>query len=381
MATKTRSGLGRGLNALLGGTYEDTTKPKQEEKPKETPSSSMKSDEQQPVEAPVDRKIIDSKEQVVGEDNVTIKSVSSRAAAPSRPEPLPKKEVARKEAVSMRTAPEPVKITDEIDITLIEPNPEQPRTNFKKEELEELASSIERDGLLQPILVRKMDSGKYQIIAGERRWQACKSIGLKTVPARIKEATDNKAIELALIENIQRSDLNPIEEAYGYKRIMERQKLTQSELAQMMSKGRSTIANTLRLLELPEDAQQLLFEDKITAGHARAILSVSSSEGRQKLTEKLVTEKLSVRETENLARLIENRPSPSANKRAPMPKAYKVVARNLRKHFDTRVRVKNVQGKNKIEIEFKDEEDLQRIFKVMMNEPVEEKQPETSEEA
>jgi ParB family transcriptional regulator, chromosome partitioning protein len=259
------------------------------------------------------------------------------------------------------------KSIDELPLELLVPNPDQPRKRFKKEELKELASSIKRDGLLQPILVRKMDDGTYQIIAGERRWQACKSIGLETVPVRIKETTDEKVTELALIENIQRSDLNPIEEALGYRSVMEEQNLTQSQLAEMMSKGRSTIANALRLLDLPQEAQKLLVEEKITAGHARAILSVSSEEGRQKLVEKLVEGKLSVRETENLARLIENRPDPSNSKRVATPNSYKVAAKSLRKKFSTKVRVKSVRGKNKIEIEFKDEDDLRRIVEAMTN--------------
>ena len=133
-------------------------------------------------------------------------------------------------------------------IDSIKPNPDQPRTNFKREEIEELAASIEKDGLLQPILVRTMEDGTYQIVAGERRWQACRSIGLKSVPVRIKDADDDTALELALIENIQRSDLNPIEEAYGYRRLMERRRMTQAEGAQAMSKGRSTVDNALRLL-------------------------------------------------------------------------------------------------------------------------------------
>ena len=378
MARNNKSGLGRGLDALLGGSYEEAlstvpaTAP--EEKPTKTASNTervtvaVEADELPPEARPhtaapqpqskqeekQETVQISMEETIVGEDNVTIKGVSSRAARPARKPaaapPAPKKK-------------EEPKVSDEIDIDLIQPNPDQPRTRFKEDELEELASSIERDGLLQPILVRKMPNGSYQIIAGERRWQASKRAGLKKVPVRVKEATDDKVLELALIENIQRSDLNPIEEAYGYRRIMERQNLKQSDLATMLSKGRSTIANALRLLDLPEDAQQLLFEEKITAGHARAILSVSTEENRQKLTEKLLAEKLSVRETENLARLLENRPNPaSLPKRQPAPKSFKAVAKQLKKKLDAPVKVKSVQGKNKIEIEFKDEDDLQRIF-------------------
>ena len=261
---------------------------------------------------------------------------------------------------SERKDPEPEvaeKPTDEIAVADIEPNPDQPRTNFKQEEIEELAASIKKDGLLQPIVVRPMANGKYQ-----RRWQACCYLKMEKMPVRIKDADEDKALELALIENIQRSDLNPIEEAYGYRRLMERMNLTQSEVAQVVSKGRSTIANALRLLELPEEAQQLLFEE-ITAGHARAILSIPTAEGRQKLTAKLVEEKLSVRETEAIARLMSGKKDPSSRtSRTPSPASFKKVAKTLRDVLHTNVKVKTVQGKNKIEIEFKDEEDLQRLF-------------------
>lgn len=255
---------------------------------------------------------------------------------------------------------------DEVPIELVHPNPNQPRMHFNKEELDELALSIEKDGLLQPILVRE-DAEGYEIIAGERRWQASQLAGLKKVPVRIKEADDMKVLELALIENLQRSDLNPIEEAYGYKRMMERGNRTQSEVASAVSKGRSTIANALRLLDLPEDAQQMLYEEKITAGHARAILAIPSDEGRAKLTEKLVKEKLSVREAESLARLIAGREKQKNNpvKKPPKPRFFRRAAKDLSESFDTKVQVRSVNGKNKIEIEFKDEEDLHRLYDLM----------------
>lgn len=255
---------------------------------------------------------------------------------------------------------------DEVPIELVHPNPNQPRMHFNKEELDELALSIEKDGLLQPILVRE-DAEGYEIIAGERRWQASQLAGLKKVPVRIKEADDMKVLELALIENLQRSDLNPIEEAYGYKRMMERGNRTQSEVASAVSKGRSTIANALRLLDLPEDAQQMLYEEKITAGHARAILAIPSDEGRAKLTEKLAKEKLSVREAESLARLIAGREKQKNNpvKKPPKPRFFRRAAKDLSESFDTRVQVRSVNGKNKIEIEFKDEEDLHRLYDLM----------------
>ena len=241
----------------------------------------------------------------------------------------------------------------EVLLAQVHPNPNQPRTNFKPEEIEELANSIKRHGLLQPILVRKTGDG-YEIIAGERRWQACRSLGMETIPVRFWLADDTEAFEAALVENIQRSDLNPIEEAYGYKRLMERKGMTQSEVAQTVSKGRSTIANALRLLDLPEEAQQLLFEEKITAGHARAILSVPTLEGKKSLTNKLMEEKLSVRETEAIARLLAGREKAAStpSSRVPTPQSFKKAARSMSKILELPVRVKTVQGKNKIEILF-----------------------------
>lgn len=246
-------------------------------------------------------------------------------------------------SVSIQETPKPEKVekkdekgtVGEVELSKVQPNPDQPRTHFKPEEIEELANSIKKEGLLQPILVNKVGD-HYQIIAGERRWQACKSLDMKTIPVRFWTADNDKALELALIENIQRSDLNPIEEAYGYKRLMERKGMTQSEVAQTVSKGRSTIANALRLLDLPEEAQQLLFEEKISAGHARAILSIPTPEGRKTLTNKLVNEKLSVRETESIARLLSGRDKSKeagTSKRLPTPASFKKAAQKSFKSF------------------------------------------------
>jgi ParB family transcriptional regulator, chromosome partitioning protein len=339
VAKSNKSGLGRGLNSLLGGAYEEAT----------------------PIEATPQRVLIEQeREEVVVITEPAPQNVSRETIAPIQEESI----VDGENHVTIKSVSQ--RRTDEVPIAQVSPNPDQPRTNFKKEALEELASSIEKDGLLQPILVRPVGNQEYQIIAGERRWQACKIVGLKTVPIRIKEADDDQALELALVENIQRSDLNPIEEAYGYRRMMERRNLTQSEVAQAMSKGRSTVANALRLLELPEEAQQLLFEEKITAGHARAILSIPTKEGRQKLTDKLVAEKLTVREAEAIARLFSGKRNEAATPKPPVPKTYKTVAKALKDVLNTNVKVKSSQGKNKIEIEFKDEEDLERLFEELI---------------
>lgn len=252
----------------------------------------------------------------------------------------------------------------EMSIEDIVPNPNQPRTHFNESALEELSESIRENGVLQPLLVRKHDS-KYEIIAGERRYQASKIAGLTKVPVIIKDVDDQKMLELALIENLQRSDLNPIEEAKGYRQLIKASGMTQETLSKAVSKSRSTITNSLRLLDLPEQVQQLMYEGKLTAGHARAILAVPFEEARIKLAEKVVAEGLSVRATENLAPLFSVGETPRAP-RPVMPQSYKKAARVLRQLFNTNVKVRSTRGKNKIEIEFKDEDDLQRILMSMV---------------
>ena len=409
---KKKSGLGRGLGSLMGESLEEAgiTPAYSIKSAEKTPERGGEKEESKPVEvsAAIAEKPQDSNASlvvpiVVDKPEPTIQAPSVEDSSPTTNLPSP---VIKPDDGEVQNKPRPyIEEDDHIEIKSvvtreraqkddmeaaiddIYPNPDQPRTSFKTEEIEELAASIDKEGLLQPILVRKVGQ-KYQIIAGERRWQACKQLGLGKVSIRVKDATDDKAIELALIENIQRSDLNPIEEAYGYKRLMERKGMTQTEVAQAVSKGRSTIANALRLLDLPEDAQQLLYEEKITAGHARAILSVQTMSGRKKLTEKLVKEKLSVREAEVLARLYNGQVKASAAKStaAPVPAYFKRAARTLREQLNTNVRIRQSKGKNKVEIEFKDEDDLRRLFQMLVfehgDEPGESisNQPETQDE-
>ena len=252
----------------------------------------------------------------------------------------------------------------EIPIEKIIPNPDQPRTHFNESQLEEISESIKANGVLQPLLVRKKGD-HYEIIAGERRYQASKIAGLEKLPVIVKEVDDRKMLELALIENLQRSDLNPIEEAKGYQSLIKASGMTQEALSKAVSKSRSTITNSLRLLDLPEQVQQYLFDGKLTAGHARAILAVPFEEARVKLAEKVVAEGLSVRATENLAPLFSVGETPHAP-RPVTPQSYKKAARVLRQLFDTNVKVRSSRGKNKIEIEFKDEDDLSRILSAMV---------------
>lgn len=247
-----------------------------------------------------------------------------------------------------------------LSISEIVRNPNQPRKTFDEDKLAELADSIRQNGVLQPILVRRKGQ-KYEIVAGERRYQASKLAGLKEIPAVVREIDDDKVFQLALIENLQRSDLSPIEEAKSYKQLLTSRSLTQEELAKILSKSRSAIANTLRLMDLPVEVQHMMEQGLLTAGHARAILAVPSEEGRIKLAKKVVTESLTVRQTENLAPLFSVEHTETRT-RVAAPQSFKRAARELRKMLDTNVKVKQVRGKNKIEIEFKDEDELARIL-------------------
>lgn len=251
----------------------------------------------------------------------------------------------------------------ELPIDSIIPNPLQPRTDLNEDQIGELADSIKKVGVLQPIIVRA-DGAHYQIIAGERRWRASRAAGLEKVPVRVMATTESESLALALIENLLREDLNPIEEARGYRRLIAEYEMTQSELADRVSRSRSGIANTLRLLDLPEDIQELLYEGKITAGHARAILSVTDDDRRHTLARKCADEGLSVREAEALARLLAAG-APMPSQRAITPKSYKIVARKLRRLLSTNVRVRQTAKKGKIEIDFSNEEELERITRVL----------------
>jgi len=248
----------------------------------------------------------------------------------------------------------------EVSINRIEPNPHQPRTDFSEERIEELARSIKKDGLLQPILVRPVEQG-YQIIAGERRWQACKALEYSTIPVKIISADDVEAQQMALVENLQRDNLNAIEEARGYQRLIDLSGCMQKEVAEAVSKKPTTISNALRLLDLPEEIQEMIYQGQLSQGHGRAILSIPDEDGRIKLAKKVADEKLSVRETESLARLYATSGLERVKKQ-PSPRSFKIVARKLRQLLETNVKVKSVRGKNRIEIEFKDEDDLERIY-------------------
>lgn len=253
--------------------------------------------------------------------------------------------------------------------SLVEPNREQPRKKFNDETIEELADSIRQYGVIQPLLVQKR-TGYYEIIAGERRWRAAKKAGLREIPVIVREYTSQEAAEISLIENIQREDLNPIEEAQAYDRLIREFSLTQEEVAAKVARSRSAITNSLRLLRLCEDVRDMVIRGDITEGHARAILGLPSPGHQKMLAEQVVSDKLSVRETERLVRKILKpaketvKPEENLEREA----AFGAIAERLTKLFNTKVSVsENGKGKGKIEIAFFSDEEFERIYDYLIN--------------
>lgn len=253
-----------------------------------------------------------------------------------------------------------------LPIYKVEPNPNQPREVFDEEELEALADSIRLHGVIQPLTVREMPTGYYQIIAGERRWRASRMAGLSEVPAVIIAADDRKATELALIENLQRQDLNPLEEAKGYQRLISEYNLTQEEAADRVGKSRPTVANAIRLLSLPQEVQDKLSSGLLTAGHARAILTLKTERQQREAAQKISALGLSVRQAELLCRNMAKEPKP---KEALPPLKVDYVAeceKNLSKQLGRGVKIVNGKRKGRFELEFYGPEDLQALLDALM---------------
>jgi len=256
-------------------------------------------------------------------------------------------------------------VSNEIAIYDIEANPFQPRIHFDEESLQDLATSIRELGIIQPITLRKLSDRKYQIIAGERRFRAAKIAGLTTVPSYIREAGDENMLEMALVENIQREDLDAIEIALSYQRLIDECKLTQETLSDKVGKKRSTVSNYLRLLRLPAVIQKAIREQEITMGHARALINIQDSETQIMVYRQVVKYDFSVRKTEEIVRKIssEDGEGKPVKKTTPFPDVYSDLKNHLTKHFNTSVVFKiNELGKGKIEIPFSDPKDLERII-------------------
>ena len=248
----------------------------------------------------------------------------------------------------------------------VEPNPLQPRKLFDEEELQVLSDSIAQHGIIQPITVRKGINGYYQIIAGERRWRAARMAGLRTVPVVVIEADDKKAMELALIENLQRQDLNPMEESMGYKQLMDEYAMTQEQVAERVSKSRSAVANSLRLLTLPASISQLVADGTLSAGHARAVLVLKSSREQERAAQKICALRLSVRQAEAMCKAMAKEAAQIPP--APKPLVVDYVAeceKELSLHLNRGVRIIRGKRKGKVELEYYGEEDLQRLYDLL----------------
>ena len=254
-----------------------------------------------------------------------------------------------------------------VRITQIEPNREQPRKNFDEDALQELADSIKQFGLLQPILVQDRKT-YYEIIAGERRWRAAKLAGLKEVPVIIRDYTAQEIVEISLIENIQREDLNPIEEAQAYKRLLTEFNLKQDEVAERVSKSRTAVTNSMRLLKLCDEVQQMIIDDMLSTGHARALISIEDPEQQYTIAQKVFDEKLSVRDVEKLVKNLNKpeKPKKSTEIDSSLDVVYQDVAEKLKQSLGTKVDITlKGNGVGKVEIEFYNHDDLDRIIELL----------------
>jgi len=284
---------------------------------------------------------------------------------------IPNKTVKTTEKQANKTQKEKVKVEKSgetiVKITQVEPNSEQPRKDFDEDALLELADSIKQFGVLQPLLVQKKND-YYEIIAGERRWRAAKLAGLKEVPVLVREYTEQEVVEISLIENIQRENLNPIEEAIAYKRLLKEFHLKQDEIAERVSKSRTAVTNSMRLLKLNSKVQQMVIDDMISTGHARALLALEDEEQQYTIANKIFDEKLSVRETEKLVKEIKNPKKPKEKKVMENAFIYQDLEEKMKGVFGTKVSIASKgKGKGKIEIEYYSDDELEHLFDMMMS--------------
>ena len=251
----------------------------------------------------------------------------------------------------------------EVDLDRLIPNPLQPRTVMDESKLVELSRSIKRSGIIQPIIVRCVDGGTFEIVAGERRWRAAQQAGLLRVPVVVRDVPDDKLLELALIENLQREDLNPVEEAEAYRRLMDEYRLTQEQVASVVGKERATVANYIRLLGLPPEVRADLASGALAMGHARALIGLNESAAQRRAAREVVARGLSVRETEGLVKQIGRRAAPCPAASSPSLDVHTAGAQDrLRMALGTRVRIVRRGRKGRIEIDFSSENELQRLF-------------------
>lgn len=259
-----------------------------------------------------------------------------------------------------------------LPIAKVQPNTQQPRKHFDPAALSDLAESLRRHGMIQPICVRLLSSGYYQIISGERRWRAAREAGLDEVPVVILEADDRKVMELSLIENLQREDLNAMEEAQGYLTLMQEYGMTQEAVSRQVGKSRSAVANAVRLLSLPEDLREKVEQDKLTAGHARAVLSVPNDEDRRALAQKIIDDGLSVRQAEELAKKLSGRSEETQTPKKPEPEPdplnvdyAALAAKELGDHLGRKVKIVSGKRKGRLELEYYGVDDLNDLLEAL----------------
>ncbi|HNO65464.1 MAG TPA: ParB/RepB/Spo0J family partition protein [Tepidiformaceae bacterium] len=340
--TQPKRGLGRGLDALFGGPAAPAAEPEPapERHEPEPPA-------ERPAAPPVARR-------------------------EPEPEPYERRPVAVQPAPAAPVVPTRSRGPEHLDIDLIAPNPEQPRTNFEPEKLRELSESIREHGIIQPLVVSRDDDGGYFLIAGERRLQAARLAGLDTVPVVVRQAADRELLELALIENIQRADLNAVEEAMAYRRLVEEYAMTQEEVARRVGKNRATIANALRLLQLESEIRRSLVAGEITEGHARALLGLPEGRGRVNAWREVVKRKLSVRDTEGyVRRQLAEAPATTTSAGAQTARrdsAYGDIESRLRRALSTRVKVEPQKKGAKIVIECYSDEEFENVVSSLLGE-------------
>ena len=277
------------------------------------------------------------------------------------PNAVGESKIKKEESMNQNKSEEAVKPETLVKITMVEPNREQPRKNFDEDALMELADSIKQFGLLQPILVQDRKD-HYEIIAGERRWRAAKLAGLKEVPVIIKNLSEQEIVEISLIENIQRENLNPIEEAQAYKRLLNEFNLKQDEVAERVSKSRTAVTNSMRLLKLCDEVQQMVINEMITTGHARALLAIEEAEQQYSIAQKIFDEKLSVREVEKLVKNLNKPEKPKKEENKALEVIYNDIEEKLKESLSTKVAISSKgNGAGKIEIEFYSHDDLDRL--------------------
>ena len=255
-------------------------------------------------------------------------------------------------------------IVSQLNIIDVEPNKDQPRKNFDKESLEALSGSIKEIGVILPIIVIKTPSGRYQIIAGERRWRAAKLAGLKTIPAIVKNYDDKEAAEVALIENLQREDLNPIEEAKGYKSLIDGFSMTQEEISKRVGKSRSAVANSLRILNLPNEVIKYLISGEISQGHGRALLAIEDNSLKIEIAKRIIKDGLNVRQVEALVKSLSEKKPVKKKKPTQLDIEIKSLEEKFEKTLSTKVKIKHGTKKGKIEIEYYGNDDLERIWRI-----------------